>query len=93
MRRIRGVLVCYVLSEELLAAAYEARPTLFYDAARDGMLIAGPATLMSILWGIAHGLQHDARTRQRTRDRRVGCRTAPPLSMTASICVKRGPPC
>jgi DNA recombination protein RmuC len=55
--------VCYVPSEELLAAAYEARPTLFYDAARDGVLIAGPATLLSILWGIAHGLQHDARAR------------------------------
>ena len=27
------------------------------------MLIAGPATLLSILWGIAHGLQHDARAR------------------------------
>jgi DNA recombination protein RmuC len=56
-------LVCYVPSEELLAAAYEARPTLFYDAARDGVLIAGPATLLSILWGIAHGLQQDARAR------------------------------
>jgi DNA recombination protein RmuC len=48
-------LVCYVPSEELLAAAY--------DAARDGVLIAGPATLLSILWGIAHGLQQDARAR------------------------------
>jgi DNA recombination protein RmuC len=56
-------LVCYVPSEELLAAAYEARPALFYDAARDGVLIAGPATLLSILWGIAHGLQQDARAR------------------------------
>ena len=56
-------LVCYVPSEELLAAAYESRPILFYDAARDGVLIAGPATLLSILWGIAHGLQHDARAR------------------------------
>ena len=46
-----------------LAVAYEARPTLFYDAARDGVLIAGPATLLSILWSIAHGLQHDARAR------------------------------
>ena len=53
--------VCYVPSEELLAAAYEAHPTLFYDAARDRVLIAGPATLLSILWGIAHGLQQDAR--------------------------------
>jgi DNA recombination protein RmuC len=56
-------LVCYVPSEELLAAAYEARPTLFYDAARDGVLIAGPATLLSILWGVAHGLQYDDRAR------------------------------
>ena len=56
-------LVCYVPSEELLAAAYQVRPTLFYDAARDGVLIAGPATLLSILWGVAHGLQQDARAR------------------------------
>jgi DNA recombination protein RmuC len=56
-------IVCYVPSEELLAAAYDARPTLFYDAARNSVLIAGPATLLSILWGIAHGLQQDARAR------------------------------
>lgn len=43
--------VCYLPGEELVAAAYEARPALFYDAARDGVLIAGPATLLSILWG------------------------------------------
>jgi DNA anti-recombination protein RmuC len=46
-----------------VTAAYEARPNLFYDAARDGVLIAGPATLLSILWGVAHGLQQDARAR------------------------------
>jgi DNA recombination protein RmuC len=56
-------LVCYLPGEELVAAAYEARPTLFYDAARDGVLIAGPATLLSILWGVAYGLQQDARAR------------------------------
>lgn len=55
--------VCYLPGEELVAAAYEARPALFYDAARDGVLIAGPATLLSILWGVAYGLQQDARTR------------------------------
>jgi DNA recombination protein RmuC len=56
-------LVCYLPGEELVTAACEARPNLFYDAARDGVLIAGPATLLSILWGVAHGLQQDARAR------------------------------
>src|SRR2546429_3303363 len=32
-------LVCYVPIEELLTAAYELRPALFYYAARDGILI------------------------------------------------------
>ena len=56
-------IVCYVPSDDLLTAAYEARPNLFYDAARDHILLAGPVTLLAILWGIAHGLQQDARVR------------------------------
>jgi DNA recombination protein RmuC len=52
-----------VPSEELLAAAYEAHSTLFYDAARKRVLLAGPATLLSILWGVEHGLRQDARFR------------------------------
>jgi DNA recombination protein RmuC len=55
--------VCFVPSEELLAAAYEARPPLFYDAARDHVLLAGPASLLAILWGIAHGCQQELRAR------------------------------
>jgi DNA recombination protein RmuC len=57
-------IVCYVPSDDLLTAAYEARPNLFYDAARDHILLAGPVTLLAILWGIAHGLQQDARVRR-----------------------------
>src|SRR2546430_11811335 len=38
----------------LFRSAYEARPALFYDAARDGVLIAGPATLLSILRSEEH---------------------------------------
>lgn len=56
-------LVCYLPGDELVTAAYEARPSLFYEAANDGVVIAGPATLLSILWGVAHGLQQDARAR------------------------------
>jgi len=55
--------VCFVPSEELLAGAYEARPALFYEAVREHVLLAGPATLLAILWGVAHGLQQDSRVR------------------------------
>jgi hypothetical protein len=71
-------LVCYVPSEELLAAAYEARPTPLYDAAHDGVLIAGPATLLSNLVG--HRVRPAARRSRPARagDRRIGRRTSPP---------------
>jgi DNA recombination protein RmuC len=55
--------VCYVPSDELVAAAYEARPALFRESIRKRVLITGPAALMSILWGVAYGLQQDARFR------------------------------
>jgi DNA recombination protein RmuC len=56
--------VCFVPAEDLLAAACEERPTLFYDAIRDRVLPATPATLMALLWGVAYGWQQDARFRQ-----------------------------
>ena len=39
--------VCFVPAEDLLAAAYREHPGLFYDAVRDRVLIATPATLMA----------------------------------------------
>lgn len=58
-----GFVVCYVPSEDLLTAAYEARPALFYNAIDDHVLLAGPTTLMAIFWSITYGLQQDARAR------------------------------
>lgn len=56
--------VCFVPAEDLLATAYEEQPGLFYDAVRDRVLIATPATLMALIWGVAYGWQQDARARQ-----------------------------
>lgn len=58
-----GFAVCYVPSDDVLAAAYEARPGLFYDAIGRHILLAGPAALMAIFWSITYGLQQDARAR------------------------------
>ena len=56
--------VCFVPGEDLLAAAYEARPGLFYEAIRDRVVIATPGTLMALFWGVAYGWQQDARVQQ-----------------------------
>ncbi|MBO0833101.1 MAG: DNA recombination protein RmuC [Actinobacteria bacterium] len=53
--------VCYVPGDGLLDAAYSQRPSLFYEALQDRVLIATPATMMALLWGVMYGLQRDAR--------------------------------
>ena len=55
--------VCFVPSDDLLSAASNERPELFYEALRQRILIATPATLVALMWGVAYGWQQDARAR------------------------------
>ena len=56
--------VCFVPADDLLSAASKERPELFYEALRQRILIATPATLVALMWGVAYGWQQDARARQ-----------------------------
>ncbi len=42
--------VCFVPSDNLLAAAFDADPALLEDAMKAGVLVAGPTTLLGLLW-------------------------------------------
>ena len=56
--------VCFVPGDNLLATAYEHRPTLLSDAIDSRILIATPMTLLALLWGVAYGWRQDARVQQ-----------------------------
>jgi DNA recombination protein RmuC len=56
--------VCFVPADDLISAASKERPDLFYEALRQRVLIATPATLVALMWGVAYGWQQDARARQ-----------------------------
>jgi DNA recombination protein RmuC len=56
--------VCFVPGDNLLATAYEHRPTLHRDAIASRILIATPMTLLALLWGVAYGWSQDARVQQ-----------------------------
>lgn len=45
--------VCFVPSDAAIAAAFEADPQLHADAAHQRVVIAGPTTLLSLLWSVA----------------------------------------
>jgi DNA recombination protein RmuC len=42
--------ICFVPSDHLLAAAFDADPTMLEDAMKAGVLVAGPTTLLGLLW-------------------------------------------
>lgn len=44
--------VCFVPSDQLLAAAFEADSGLLQDALRSRVLVAGPTTLLGLLWSV-----------------------------------------
>ena len=56
--------VCFVPGDNLLATAYEHRPTLLRDAVASRILIATPMTLLALLWGVDYGWRQDARVQQ-----------------------------
>jgi DNA recombination protein RmuC len=47
--------VCFVPSDHLLSAAFEADHTLLDDALQSKVLVAGPTTLLGLLWSVALG--------------------------------------
>jgi len=49
--------VCFVPSDHLLAAAFSADPTLLEAGLAGRVLVAGPTTLMGMLWSVALGWQ------------------------------------
>ena len=54
--KIKGAInftVSFVPADGLLAAACKERPELFDDAIRQRVLIVTPATLVTLLWGVA----------------------------------------
>jgi DNA recombination protein RmuC len=49
--------VCFVPSDHLLAAAFASDPTLLEAGLASRVLVAGPTTLMGMLWSVALGWQ------------------------------------
>lgn len=56
------LVVCFVPSEAVLAAAIEHDPALFESAMRRHVALASPATLLALLRTIAHAWQQDSLT-------------------------------
>jgi len=47
--------VCFVPSDQLLSAAFSADPTLLTDSISSRVLIAGPTTLLGLMWSVWMG--------------------------------------
>ncbi|NHA69864.1 DNA recombination protein RmuC [Phycicoccus flavus] len=56
------MVVCFVPSDAMLAAALAARPSLHESALRDRVVLVGPAALFALLRTVAFGWQQDALT-------------------------------
>jgi DNA recombination protein RmuC len=56
------MVVCFVPSDAVLAAALHADPSLYEDAMRRRVVLASPATLLALLRTVAHGWQQQALT-------------------------------